>query len=262
MAGAEGIEIPVTVNPDGTVTGFDEVIAGIERVKQAASAASEELDKMEGRGGGGDAGAGGAPEPGAFWETRMGQFGQSVLSAGLTFVERSLPQILDPTKSTTEKALSQAPLAARLAAQEAAGVALGAAQTELAGTGVELPPELERQIMQVAGVFAEEAAKNLTAELRAELTTARAGAQQTLQPFFELGVTPDQQSIEQVIDSFRQLGKRQHAGERLIAEAIDGAFAGELQDGAKQVLNGPSGPDVQGIIDRFVDSIPKAAGGG
>lgn len=264
----EGIEIPVILNPDGSVKGLEVIARKLSELTGQAQKAGEALDKVGGGagGGGGQAGrsgsAGGAAAPTSFFESRTGEFVQKVASAGLTFVERSLPMLLDPTKSKLETAIAGAPLAARLTAQGAAGAALGAAQTKLLGTGVEIPEELSRQIIQTAGVAAEEGVKKGLADLQHQVETARSGAQGVLLPLAQMGFAPDQGTVEEIINSFKKVAEREFALRKMISQSIDSAFTSGLDDSLTKQLNGVSQPDANSMIDKFVGGFSPAKAGG
>jgi hypothetical protein len=273
MAGAgnnAGIEIPVVLNADGTVKGLSAIARGIDDIKSAATGASDALDAVGNKSGmsGPAAGPkpkgaddGNAPERASWWATKTGQSIQGIASAGLSFIERNLPNLFDPTKSRLEKGMEAAPLAARSAAQLSAGAALGALETKLAGTGIEIPETLKQQIIHTAGVAAEEAAKAAFRELKTMIETARSGAEQQLAPFAAIGVMPDEGTLHEILNSYAQLGKRQFALQKMIGEGINSM--GLADESVMKQLNGTSAPDSGAMIERLRGdpAISKAVGG-
>lgn len=259
MAGASGIEIPVTLNPNGTVQGLGAIDRALQDVTRAANDAGGALDKVGGGGGqkagpGGGAvpAPGGAPQQASFWDSRVGQFSQRAMSAGLTFTERMLPDLFDPTKSNIEKAMAAGPLAARHTAQMAAAggvAALDAAMKTETGGMAGLPEEIKQQIIQAAGVAAEEAAKSAFRELGAMLQSAKGGAMQTLLPFAQVGVLPDQGTMQEILNSYAQVGKREFALQKSIAEAINNMGMGMIDDQRQKQISSMRAGDSGGIVD-------------
>lgn len=253
MSGANaqgGVEFTVTLNADGTITGMKGIVEALGGVEKAAKAAGDAIDGTGKKGG---AGAGGGPRAAgiggtSFLETRMGQFTQNVASAGLSFIERNLPNLFDPTKSSLEKRMEAAPLAARSAAQLSSGAALGALETKLAGSGIEIPETLKQQIIHTAGVAAEEGAKAIMRQLKTQVDTARQGAMGQFAPFAQMGIMPDAEAMDASLRAWGAVGKRQFALERAIADRIDHVgFSGD--ESVQKNLSGPSSLDVAGILD-------------
>lgn len=264
-----GIEIPVVLNADGTVKGLSAITRGLDEIKAAAAGAGDALDGVGQKetqvGGPKAAGSkkddGNAPERASWWATKTGQSIQGIASAGLSFIERNLPNLFDPTKSRLEKGMEAAPLAARSSAQLSAGAAIGALETKLAGTGIEIPETLKQQIIHTAGVAAEEAAKAAFRELKTMIETARSGAEQTLSPFAAIGVMPDEGTLHEILNSYAQLGKRQFALQKMIGEGINSM--GLADESVMKQLNGVSAPDSGAMIERIRGdaAISKAVGG-
>lgn len=260
MAGAlQGIEIPITINADGTVSGFDSIIAGIEKVKEASKEANQELDKTDD--GGRTPGGRSAKADAGFFGTRFGRLAQTAITSGLSFVERALPALLDPTKSKVEAGLAAAPLAARMSAQAAAGAGIAATQR---ATGVELPETLKQQIIQTFGVAAEEMVKRMTALTRTQVSTVRAGLQATLQPFIDVGVIPSKEAMRTMADGFARIGSYRHAGKRIISEVLDDKFGGQVDQkdvrGALTPIGDPT--NYQGAAENMASGISEAVTGG
>lgn len=254
----EGIEIPIVLNPDGSVRGLEAIARKLEDLKRAAEGAGKSLDGVgaaaggQGPGGGRTGMAGGQAGGGNFFESRMGAFTTKVAMAGLSFVERALPNIMDPTQSKIEAAMAAGPHAARLSAQMATGGSLAAAEAK---SGIELPETLKQQIIETAGVAAEEAAKAAFAGLRAEIETARGGAMSMLTPFAQMGHMPDEDTVGEIINSFRAVGRREFALRKMIAERLDASVVYPVDDTTMKQLNGVSMPDVGSIIDSGLSSL-------
>lgn len=255
----EGIEIPVILNPDGTVKGLEVIARKLAELQGSARTAGDALDKVGAAGGGKGAnpaqgGGGPASGAGSFFESRMGELVKSISSAGLSFVERALPNIMDPTKSKVEAAMVAGPHAARLSAQLAAGATIAAGE---ASSGVELPETIKQQIIQTAGVAAEEAAKAAFAGLRAELDAAKGGVMSVLGPMAQMGHMPDAGTVDEMINSFRAMGKRDFALRKMVAERLDANIVSPVDDTLMKQVNGVSMLDSNGVIDSGVAQIGR-----
>lgn len=229
----KGIEIAVTLNADGSIEGLEALTQGLEKIRAAAAGAGDQVGKMNSAAGGtgGSAGGGraGSPETPSFWESRMGQVSQSVIQAGMTFVERSIPKMFDPYSTSQEKLLEQAPIAARLAAQTGAGATIGALETKIAGTGIEIPEALKTQFIQTLGTLAEEAAKRAGMFKLREERAGRAGTVGMLSDLAAVGVLPDEDAIKQIAESFKQRERRMIGMERAVAEALGGVGGDDFE---------------------------------
>lgn len=268
MAADKGIEIPIVLNADGSVEGLERITEGLEKIRQAAAGAGSAMDKVGGgAGGGGRAGAGGGGGAGtagggSWWESKSGELAQKVISAGMTFVERSIPKLFDPFTSNQEKLMDVAPIAARLTAQTTAGSAIQAANSAAKAAGAaEIPEALQQQIIQIAGTFAEETAKRLTMFSRMELEGARRGAEGTLMDFANVGVMPDKESILTVLQSHQTLVRRQLGLKASIADAANGLQVGSMDPIVQKMLNAAD-KDVGGAMTNALNNLGGGFGGG
>lgn len=261
MPSDKGIEIPIVLNADGSVEGLEAITQGLEKIRAAATAAGSAVDKV----GGGPKRAGGPsrePEGTSWWESRAGQLTQSVVSAGLTFVERAVPKMFDPFSSTQEKMLEQASMGARLTAQQGMGAQIQAINDIRVSQGVaEIPQAIQQQMISLAGTFAEEATKRMTMLTRMELEGARRGAEGTLMDFANVGMLPDQETIVSVLQSHQQLVRRQVALRMAIAEGANSLSLSTLDPSTSKQLNA-SAKDAGGALTTAWGGFGGAWGGG